>query len=432
MQQDTGKSSGPLKAVINCSWATFIVWFELYVYTAFREHIALEFFPLDDPATQQLQTAGIFAAGFLTRPVGAWLFGMLADRRGRKDSLTISVLLMFFGALLLVLIPPYSDIGVMAPVLLLISRMLQVLSVGGEYGTATTYLSETAPAGRRGLYSGLTFMVLILSLAVATGVQLILSSCYREDQMREYGWRIPFAAGAVLALAISIYLHFRLKETAPFRLQQERKDGSDKAVGLKELWEKRVTVRRLGSVFSSGGGGGFVHVRSLWFVTAFIAAGTLGFYVFALVIPSYLHLTGHFTPGESHRLLFFALLLFAALQPLQGWLSDKTGRRPLLVCFGVAAMLGTLPIYNGIRGTTSSWAAFALIMSGLTILSGYTAVNSAVKAELFPTRMRVLGVGFPYALAVALFGGLAQALCRNSRLGIYARQELLSAAEPGL
>ncbi|QNF32633.1 MFS transporter [Adhaeribacter swui] len=375
-----------LKAIISGSMGNLVEWYDWYAYSAFSIYFAPVFFPKSSATAQLLNTAGIFAVGFLMRPIGGWLFGRLADRVGRKFAMTLSVLLMSFGSLLIAVTPSYQSIGVLAAVLLLFARLLQGLSVGGEYGTSATYLSEMATANRRGFYSSFQYVTLIGGQLIALGIQLLMQQLFlTEDQMHAWGWRIPFVIGAGLSLT-ALYLRSHMQESVAFT---QEKDNPVK--------KKSGTIKQL-----------LQHPRAVATVVGLTLGGTIAFYTYSTYMQKFLVNTVHLSKSQSTQVTFVSLLIYAALQPLFGLLSDRIGRKPLLIGFGVLGTLATVPLLTALSQTTNQWQAFGLIMLALLIVSGYTSINAVVKAELFPTEIRALGVGFPYSITVALFGGTAE------------------------
>lgn len=358
-------------------------WYDWYTYSAFALYFSSAFFPSDDPTAQLLNTAGIFAIGFLMRPLGGWLFGTIADKIGRKKSMTFSVLLMSLGSLLIAATPTYRSIGLAAPAILLMARLLQGLSVGGEYGVSATYLSEMATADRRGFYSSFQYVTLIGGQLLALGIQLILQKLIlTEEQLHDWGWRIPFVIGALLSL-VALYLRQHLNETQAFEKTAMKKEKGS----MKELMR---------------------HPKAVFTVVGLTMGGTLAFYTYTTYMQKFLVNTVHLTKGQSTLISFLSLLLFALLQPLFGLLSDRIGRRPLLLGFGISGTLATVPLLTALSKANNQWEAFFLLLIALLIVSGYTSINAVVKAELFPAEVRALGVGLPYALAVAIFGGTAE------------------------
>lgn len=378
-KHDTAKR---LKAIFTGSVGNLVEWYDWYAYAAFALYFAPVFFPKGNPTAQLLDTAAIFAVGFLMRPIGGWLFGSIADRAGRKTSMTLSVLLMSAGSLMIALAPSFASAGVLSPVILLTARLIQGLSVGGEYGTSATYLSEIATAGKRGFYSSFQYVTLIGGQLIALGVQMLLQKVFlTSEQLHDWGWRIPFVIGAALSL-FALIIRRHMQETIVVE-KKGVKRGSVIAL-LKE------------------------HPRAVLTVVGLTMGGTLAFNIYTTYMQKFLVNTVHLSKERSTQLTFWLMLIFACMQPLFGMLSDKIGRKPLLLGFGILGTLCTVPILTAISETTTEWGAFFLILAALIIVSGYTSINAVVKAELFPAEVRALGVGLPYALTVAIFGGTAE------------------------
>lgn len=377
-------SSSRLKAIFGGSIGNLVEWYDWYAYSAFALYFSASFFPQGNKTAQLLNTAGIFALGFLMRPIGGWIFGRLADKVGRKQSMTLSVLLMSFGSLLIAFIPTYQSIGIIAPLVLLFARLIQGLSVGGEYGVSATYLSEMASKNRRGFYSSFQYVTLIGGQLFALGIQLILQKVLSDAELHAWGWRIPFVIGAILSL-VALYMRSILYETKAFETQKNRPD------------ERKGTIREL-----------LKHPKALLIVVGLTLGGTLAFYTYTTYMQKFLVYTVNLSKAESTLISFISMLIFALIQPLFGALSDRIGRRPLLISFGVLGSICTVPLLTALSHTTSQYTAFFLLLSGLFIISGYTSINAIVKAELFPAEVRALGVGLPYALTVAIFGGTAE------------------------
>ncbi len=382
-----------LKAIIGGSIGNLVEWYDWYAYSAFSLYFSTAFFPAQDATAQLLNTAGIFAVGFLMRPIGGWLFGRIADRFGRKKSMTWSVLLMSIGSLLIAVIPSYEMIGMMAPVLLLLARLLQGLSVGGEYGVSATYLSEMATEKSRGFYSSFQYVTLVGGQLLALGIQLILQKLMTENQLSDWGWRVPFIIGAVLSVT-AFYLRRNLHETEAFKIHQ------------REEIKQKGTIKEL-----------LKYPKELCTVIGMTLGGTLAFYTYTNYLQKFMVNTVHLTKVQSTIISFIALFLFVLLQPVFGALSDRIGRKPLLISFGILGTCFTVPLLMSLSNAGSAAQAFFLMMIGLIIVSGYTSINAVVKAELFPAKIRALGVGLPYALTVAIFGGTAEYIalwCKQS------------------
>jgi MHS family alpha-ketoglutarate permease-like MFS transporter len=374
-----------LKSIFGGSIGNLVEWYDWYSYSAFALYFSPVFFPKSNSTAQLMDTAGIFAVGFLMRPIGGWLFGSIADKQGRKISMALSVLLMAIGSLIIGLTPGYNKIGVAAPLLLLFARLIQGLSTGGEYGTSATYLSEMATRKHRGFYSSFQYVTLIGGQLLALGIQLILQNwLLTSEELHAWGWRIPFFIGAVLSF-IALYLRRHISETTVFKTSKTTHEKS----GIRALLK---------------------YPREVLTVIGLTLGGTIAFYTFSTYMQKFLVNTVHLTKETSTILSFTSLLVFAMMQPLFGLLSDKIGRKPLLIGFGVLGTLFTYPILTALTSATSITLIFLLMIAALIIVSGYTSINAVVKAELFPAHIRALGVGLPYALTVAIFGGTAEYL----------------------
>lgn len=374
-----------LKSIFGGSIGNLVEWYDWYTYSAFALYFSPVFFPNSSANAQLLNTAGIFAVGFLMRPIGGWLFGSIADKHGRKQSMALSVLIMAIGSLIIGLTPGYSQIGIAAPLLLLFARLIQGLSTGGEYGTSATYLSEMATKKRRGFYSSFQYVTLIGGQLLALGIQLVLQNwLLTSAELSEWGWRIPFFIGAILSF-IALYLRRHIDETAAFK----KKSQDEETGGIKALLK---------------------YPKEVLTVMGLTLGGTIAFYTFSTYMQKFLVNTVHLSKETSTILSFASLLVFAIMQPLFGMLSDKIGRKPLLIGFGVLGTLCTYPILTVLTSATSNTVIFLLMIFALVIVSGYTSINAVVKAELFPAHIRALGVGLPYALTVAIFGGTAEYL----------------------
>ncbi|WP_137896955.1 MFS transporter [Sphingomonas sp. 2SG] len=374
--------AGRLKSILGGSAGNLVEWFDWYVYSAFGLYFAPHFFPKGDPTAQLLNTAAVFAVGFVMRPIGAWIMGIYADRKGRKAGLTLSVTLMCAGAFLIAICPSYATIGWGAPALLVFARLMQGLSVGGEYGASAVYLSEMAGKNRRGFFSSFQYVTLIAGQLLALFTLLLLQAVLSEGQLEEWGWRLPFALGGLLAIVV-FRIRRGLMETEAFTNAKDKPKSSG--------W----------LLFSK-------HPRQAATVVLLTAGGTLAFYAYTTYMQKFLVNTSGFSRETATWVMTGALALYAALQPLAGALSDRIGRRPLMIGFGIAGVLATVPIFTALETVKNPLAAFALVMTALVIVTGYTAINAVVKAELFPAHIRALGVALPYALANTAFGGTAE------------------------
>src|SRR5262245_3544769 len=375
-----------LKAIFIGSIGNLVEWYDFYAYAAFALYFAGAFFPGNDPVVQQLNAAILFAFGFIVRPIGGWLFGHLADHYGRRNALMLSVLLMCFGSLMIAVTPTYASIGIGAPVLLGLARMIQGLSLGGEYGTSATYLTEVADEKNRGFYSSFQYVTLIGGQLCAILVLLLLQQVFLTPaQLRAWGWRIPFVAGALLAIT-ALAMRRNLHETDDF-------------VASKHVTRKTSSVAAL-----------MKYPREVLVVVGLTMGGTTAFYTYTTYMQKFLRLSVGLSDNQTTMVTATSLIFALFLQPIYGALSDRIGRKPLLIWFGVTGTIFTVPLLYALQGTRSAFVAWVLIAAAWLIVAGYTSINAVVKAELFPTKVRATGVGLPYAITVSIFGGTAESL----------------------
>ena len=375
-----------LKAIFVGSVGNLVEWYDFYAYAAFALYFAGAFFPGNDPVVQQLNAAVLFAIGFIVRPIGGWMFGHLADHYGRRNSLMLSVLLMCFGSLMIAVTPTYASIGIWAPVLLGLARMIQGLSLGGEYGTSATYLSEIADKNHRGFYSSFQYVTLIGGQLCAIVVLLVLQRVFLTPaELRAWGWRIPFVVGALLAVT-ALAMRRNLHETDDF-------------VASKQVARKASSVAAL-----------MKYPREVLVVVGLTMGGTTAFYTYTTYMQKFLKLSVGLDDNQTTLVTATSLVFALILQPIYGALSDRIGRKPLLIWFGVMGTLCTVPLLYALQSTKSAFVAWLLLAGAWLIVAGYTSINAVVKAELFPTKVRATGVGLPYAVTVSIFGGTAESI----------------------
>lgn len=388
MSQQTLAQPGRSRVVRNVvrgCMGNLIEWYDWFVYASFSIYFAATFFPEGDLTAQLLSTATIFAVGFLMRPLGGWILGMFADRYGRRNALTVSVLMMGVGSLIIGLTPGYDAIGLLAPILLVVARLLQGLSVGGEFGSSATYLSEVATPGRRGFFSSFQYVSIIMGQLSALLIQIVLQQLLTSEQMYAWGWRIPFVIGAAAAVVV-LFLRRGMDESEHYKAEKASSAGapSKDRTGLKALLKY---PRQLAAVFGLALG------------------GTVAFYTYTTYMQKYMVNTSGIDKETASVINFVALFIFMFLQPIAGAISDRYGRRRVMLFFSIGGTLLTVPLLTILGHTSNPFVAFGLMMTGLVFVTGYTALSAIVKAEMFPTHVRALGVGLPHAVVAAVFSG---------------------------
>ena len=383
--------SNRLLNIFSGSVGNLVEYFDWAIYAAFALYFAPIFFPDSDQTAQLMNNAAIFAVGFVFRPLGGWFLGGLADRKGRKSALLLSVSLMCLGSLIIACTPGYAVIGGWAPVLLVLARILQGFSLGGEYGSSATYLSEMAGIKRRGYYSSFQYVTIVLGQLLALLLLMLLQKVLlSNEELQQWGWRIPFVVGGLLAI-VAMGLRSNMDETKAF-------------VDQHTFVNHQGLLREL-----------LNYPKELFTVVALTAGGTVSYYTFTVYMQKFLVNTTGFSKEDTTVICVIALLVFMLIQPLYGLISDFVGRRLMLIVFGVGATIFTVPILSHLSQPQSMASALVWYIYALLIISGYSSVNAIVKAELFPVHIRVLGVGLPYALTVAVFGGTAEYLALSMK-----------------
>ena len=373
-----------VKAIMAGSIGNLVEWYGWYAYSAAALYFAPIFFPGGTYTEQLLQTAGVFAVGFFARPVGAWVMGLYADRVGRRPALLVSNILMCVGSLSIAVTPGAASIGVWAAVILVMSRIVQGLATGGQYGASATYMSEVAGKDHRGFWSSFAYVTLIGGLLLAQVVLIILQLSLPKAAMAEWGWRVPFVIGALLAV-VAYWMQNRMEESSSFK-----KLKTDKVAAAKtsHLWTQ--------------------FPRETLTVIGLSAGGNMIFYISTTYMQKYLVNTAGFSKDVGTQISAAALFVFMIAQPLVGWLSDKYGRKVMLMgAFGILTCI-TYPVMQAIGTAGTAMIAFLLITGTLIIQSGYTSISAVVKAEMFPAHARGLGVSLPYAISNCIFGGTAE------------------------
>lgn len=372
-----------VRQLMAASVGNLVEWYDWYAYSFLTVFFAKQIFPATGNALVPLLSSfAIFAVGFFMRPLGGLLVGAFADRFGRKAAMTFTILLMGGGSLLLAITPTYAAAGVLAPIILTLARLIQGLSVGGEFAAATTFLVESAPPGRRGLFSSFQYVSTTLGQLLASGLAAVLAATLGTAAMDDYGWRIPFLVGALLSL-VGLWIRRGAEETSA--VAEDIRQGRAERPRMFEFLVRYPSKAAM--------------------IVGITVAGTVSYYTWTTFLPTYAQLSVKFDASESLTIGTISLVFFMVLQPLLGMLSDRIGRRPMLITFGLAFTLLPVPLL----GTLSNSFASLLVVQclGMVFLGCFTSVSAAVNSELFPTRVRAAGAGFPYSLTVAIFGGTA-------------------------
>ncbi|WP_269803251.1 MFS family transporter [Pseudomonas sp. NMI542_15] len=375
-------------AIVGVCSGNLVEWYDVFIYAYTSIYFASLFFPAGDQTSQLLATAGIFAVGFFMRPLGGWIFGYIADTRGRKISMIISVFMMCGGSLMIAVMPTYATVGVAAPVLLVVARLMQGLSVGAEYGTGATYISEVSRAGRRSFYGSFQYMTIIagqlLALLTVAVLQLVLS----EQDLKAWGWRVPFLIGALASIVV-VYLRRTMRETATAQGMKSKEAGS-----LRGLMQ---------------------HKRAVLLTFTITIGCSLYFYTFTAYMQKFLVVSVGIPAPTVSIIMASALVIFMCAQPVFGMLADKIGVRRNMIIFGLLSTFLVIPLLSAIKSVQDPLSAFALVVAGLLIAAFYTPVTGVLKADFYPPTVRALGVGLPYAVGAAMFGGSAEYVALSFR-----------------
>ncbi|WP_345447888.1 MFS transporter [Arthrobacter gyeryongensis] len=372
------------RRVITASFiGNFVEWFDYAVYGYLAGIISTVFFPASDRQTALLATFGVFAVSFFVRPLGGFIWGHIGDRLGRKQALSLSIVLMSVATFCIALIPGYNTIGVMAPVLLLLVRVVQGFSAAGEYAGASAFLVEYAPANRRGLYAAVVPASTAAGLLLGSLLAALLSSVLSAGQLGEWGWRLPFLLAAPMGL-IGRYIRTKLEDTPAFR-EMAAKDTAVKAPAF--------------AMFKT-------YRKQLIIATGAVLLNAVGFYVILSYMPTYLSEELHFGAAESFLATTIALLSYIGFIFLTGIASDRFGRKRMLITASVLFVVLTVPAFMLLD--TGNFLVIVLVQ---ILLGAMLTLNDGTLpsflAELFPTRVRYSGFAVSFNLSNALFGGTA-------------------------
>ncbi|VXB84251.1 MFS transporter [Citricoccus sp. K5] len=375
---------------VRSMWASTVgnvlEWYEWSAYAVFAPFIAAVMFNPDNPVSALLSTLAVFAVGFLMRPLGGIIFGRIADKRGRKFVLITTMLVMAGGSLVIGLMPTYESLGVWASVILLLARMAQGFAHGGESATANTYVAEIAPHHRRGQWGSIVFVAIFAGSVLAYTVGGTITATLSETAVGEWGWRIPFILGAFLALA-ALYLRKGMEESDVYHEVKEAAEAAQASdVPVAPLPRKQVT-------------------RAIILMVAMTSGITAAHYTWTSYASTYAITQQGMSANSAYWVTVVAQLLALGSLPLWGRLSDKVGRRPVLLCFAGLMVLLQFPLMTMINA--EPWTLLVASTVALVVVAMSGALLSAVLSENFPTRIRTQGIGFAYSVSVAVFGGTA-------------------------
>jgi MHS family alpha-ketoglutarate permease-like MFS transporter len=383
-QRDVRMTDKQRRAVVAGAVGNTVEWVDWAVYSAFAPIFASQFFPKADKTADLLATLAVFAVGFGMRPIGAAVLGAYADRRGRKAGMTLTISMMAAAALLVAVCPPYSAIGVAAPTVLVIARLVQGFSAGGEFGTSSAFLIESAAPNRRGFIGSWQQVSVGAGTLIASLLGTLLTSTLSDRALTTWGWRAAFAVGGLLGL-IGLWLRSAVEETDAFTDMAERRDGESRPRPLRDMVAK--------------------HPRAALRVIGITIAGTLLYYIWVSYMPGYAHAAEGVPLSRAFLANTLAIIVFLVMLPFGGMLSDRFGRKPTMVIFAAGFLLLSWPSFQLIGG--GFWSLLLVELVGMVFLVGYSANCAVVMAEQFPAEVRSTGIGLPYAIAVAIFGGTA-------------------------
>lgn len=385
-----------VKAITAGTIGNAIEWFDWSVYAAFSLYFAPKFFPSSDPTTSLLATLAVFAVGFGMRPVGALVIGIYADKVGRRAALVLTILMMSIPSFVIGVLPTYENIGIFAPILLVFARLVQGLAVGGEYGAAATFIAESAPPERRGFYSGFMFFSLALGTLLASSLAWLLPNVLTATQMGDYGWRLPFFIGGFGGL-VAVWLRRGVAETEAF---------SKKSSSTGQVSKLKLMLRD--------------HPGAFRRMVGITILGATAFYFFVSYLPIFAIRHNGATASVAFGANSVALIIYMFCQPLFGAISDRFGRRPQLIVFALGYLLFAYPVVLALDSSFSR--IFLVELFGMLLYGLYSSIAPAVKSEIFSTDVRAMGIGLPYNLVVAIFGGTTPYLI--TLLESYHREEL--------
>lgn len=369
-----------VRTLVGTGIGNAVEWYDWAIYATFSPFIASALFSSADPTSAVLSTLAIFAVGFVARPFGGFVFGWIGDRIGRKTSMTVAVALGAVGSLLIGVAPTFESVGAFASVMLLVARLIQGLAHGGELPSSQTYLSEMAPKEHRGFWATLIYTSGTAGILAGTLLGAILTAVLSKGDMSAWGWRIPFLIGGALGI-YALFMRAKMKETEAF----EAEAPQEKRLAI---WPQIVKYRK----------------QALQVIGLTVGL-TVVYYIWGVVAPSYAATSLKMDRGAALWAYVIANVVFIAALPFWGKMSDRIGRKPVLIASSAGAALLHFPMTWLLKD--SPWQLAVSMSVMLFFIAGSAAIVPAVYAELFPTHIRTIGVGVPYSICVAVFGGTA-------------------------
>lgn len=394
--QGTKGNKGALKSLAASTTGQLFEWYEWTAYAVFAPFIAAAMFNNDNPVSALLATFAVFAVGFLMRPLGGIVFGRIADVKGRKHVLIVTMLMMAGASLLIGLLPTYGAVGIFASILLLLCRMIQGFAHGGESATAYSYVAEIAPPHRRGMWGSLVFVAIMGGTVIAYGIGGGITAVLSETAVGEWGWRIPFLLGAVFALFV-LYLRSGMEESDVFDAAEAvEKQAAENPSAEKPAGAQAEVV----TTFSRGR-----MTRAILLVVTMVSGITVAHYTWSSYASTFAITQRDMDSGAAFWMIFGSQLIALCTLPLWGLLSDHIGRRPVIFIFAVGTII-TTPFLMGMIDSRP-WTLFVASLIAMTLVAAAGSILSSFMSEAFPTKMRTAGIGFAYSLSVAVFGGSA-------------------------
>ncbi len=377
------KHQYPVRKLFAASLGNALEWFDWTIYATFSIYFASAFFPAGNDALAQINTFATYALAFFFRPLGGILLGRFADLRGRKPAMVLTIVMMAGGSVLIGVLPTFEQVGWLAPVGLLLARIVQGLSLGGEVSNASAYLGEIAPDGRRGRYSAFFYISTGTAVLTASVLGFVLARALSEDAMNSWGWRLPFLLGGVLGL-IGLWLRRSLAETELFEASKAKRVVNP----------LRTTLRE--------------HPKAVGQLIGFTMLSTLCYYTFFSALTPFAVKSRGADAVDVFLALSVATAVFVVLQYPMGALADRFGRKPQLLVWAAATAVLIVPLSTLVKPGFGNLLVVFIV--GLGLYTAMTSIAPALMSELFPTELRGLGIGAWYNLTVAVFGGTAPLL----------------------